>query len=349
VSAAEIETPAAVVDADRLERNLVRWQEYCDRVGLANRPHIKTHRSVEIARRQLELGARGITCQKLGEAEVMADGGCTDILVSFNIVGESKLARLRALLERVDLTVCADDSVLLPGLSSAAAGAARPLRVLVDCDTGLGRTGVATPEAAAALAAAIDASEGLVFAGLFTYPSPPVALDFFDEATRLIRARGLEVEVVSAGGTPAMWASGELRPLVTEYRVGTYAFHDRATVAAGAAALDDVALTVHATVVSRPAPDRAVLDAGSKALTSDPGPNDGLFGTILEVPGARIVKLNEEHAYVQLWAEQLEVGQRVRVVPNHACVVANLFDELVVVGEGREPHRWPVDARGRSS
>ena len=124
----EIETPAAVVDLDRLERNLARWQDHCDRVGLANRPHIKTHRSVEIARRQLELGASGITCQKLGEAEVMADGGCTDILVSFNILGESKLARLRALLDRVDLTVCADDAVLLPGLSSAAAGAARPLR-----------------------------------------------------------------------------------------------------------------------------------------------------------------------------------------------------------------------------
>ena len=169
VVSAGIETPAAVVDVDRLERNLARWQEHCDRVGLANRPHIKTHRSVAIARRQLELGAAGITCQKLGEAEVMADGGCTDILVSFNILGESKLARLRALLDRVDLTVCADDAVLLPGLSSAAAGAARPLRVLVDCDTGLGRTGVATPEAAAELAAAIDAADGLVFAGLFTY------------------------------------------------------------------------------------------------------------------------------------------------------------------------------------
>ena len=345
----EIETPAAVVDLDRLERNLARWQDHCDRVGLANRPHVKTHRSVAIARRQLELGAAGITCQKVGEAEVMADGGCTDILVSFNIVGESKLARLRTLLDRVDLTVCADDAVLLPGLSSAAAGAGRPLRVLVDCDTGLGRTGVATPEAAAELAAAIDAAEGLVFAGLFTYPAPPSAIDFFAEATSLIRSRGLEVGVVSAGGTPAMWASGELRPLVTEYRVGTYAFHDRATVAAGAAELDDVALTVHATVVSRPAPDRAVLDAGSKALTSDPGPDDGLFGAILEAPGARLVKLNEEHAYVQLGAEQLEVGQRVRVVPNHACVVANLFDELVVVGEGRKPEPWAVDARGKSS
>jgi D-serine deaminase-like pyridoxal phosphate-dependent protein len=348
VTATHIDTPAAVVDADRLDRNLRRWQEHCDGVGLANRPHIKTHKSVEVARRQLELGAKGITCQKLGEAEVMADGGCTDILVSYNILGESKLARLRALLDRVDLTVCADDEVLLPGLSAAAAGAPRPLRVLVDCDTGLGRTGAQTPEAAADLAAAVDAADGLVLAGLFTYPAPPEAVTFLTEATRLIRARGLEVEVISAGGTPAMWKSGDLRPLVTEYRVGTYVFHDRATVAAGAATLDDVALTVHATVVSRPAPDRAVLDAGSKALTSDPGPGDG-FGTILEAPGARIVQLNEEHAYVRLGAEPLEVGQRVRVVPNHACVVVNLFDELVVVGEGRDPERRRVDARGRST
>ncbi len=348
-----IETPAAVVDLQRVELNLARWQEYCDRVGLANRPHIKTHRSLELARRQLALGARGITCQKLGEAEVMAGDGCSDILVSFNIVGEAKLARLRALLDRVELTVCADDAVLLPGLSAAAIGAARPLRVLVDCDTGLGRTGVATPEAAADLAVAVTATEGLVFAGLFTYPSPPDAVAFLAEAERLINARGLSVEVVSAGGTPTMWRSGELRPTVTEYRVGTYAFHDRATVAAGAATLDDVALTVHATVVSRPTADRAVLDAGSKALTSDPGPDDG-FGTIIEAPGAAIVKLNEEHAYVRLGPDQpgtgqLEVGQRVRIVPNHACVVANLYDELLVVGARGDVRRLTVDARGRSA
>jgi D-serine deaminase-like pyridoxal phosphate-dependent protein len=220
--------------------------------------------------------------------------------------------------------------------------------VLVDCDTGLGRTGVPTPAAAADLAEQVARTDGLVFAGLFTYPAPPGAPDFLAEAAALIRGRGLDVEVVSAGGTPLMWDSAQLCPIVTEYRVGTYAFHDRATVAAGAATLDDVALTVYATVVSRPAPGRAILDAGSKALTSDRGP-DETFGTILEAPRSTIVRLNEEHAYVELGpAEDLALGVRVRIVPNHACVVVNLFDRLVVLGDDAAAGSWTVDARGRS-
>ena len=145
-----------------------------------------------------------------------------------------------------------------------------------------------------------------------------------------------------------MWESDTLRPTVTEYRVGTYAFHDRATVAAGSATLDEVALTVHGTVVSRPTPTRAILDSGSKALTSDRGPDEA-FGLVLEAPHSPVVKLNEEHAYVALeGGDDLEVGQHVRVVPNHACVVVNLFDELVVTRDGRVEDAWRVAARGRS-
>jgi D-serine deaminase-like pyridoxal phosphate-dependent protein len=344
----EIDTPAAVVDADRLERNLARWQEHCDRHGLANRPHVKTHRCAEIAQRQLALGAVGITCQKLTEAEAMADAGCSDILVPYNIVGQAKLERLRRLLERVALTVSVDDEALLPGLADAASGAARELAVLVDCDTGLGRTGIQDPGAAIDLAVAVARHDRLRFAGFLTYPAPEGAESFLATAVEGARERGLEPAVVSAGGTPSMWDSGALRPTVTEYRVGTYVFHDRSTVAAGAATLDEVALTVHATVVSRPAPGRAILDAGSKALTSDRGPDDA-FGLVLEAPGSEVVKLNEEHAYVALAAgDELELGQRVRVVPNHACVVVNLFDELVVTRDGRVEATWLVVARGRS-
>jgi D-serine deaminase-like pyridoxal phosphate-dependent protein len=344
----DFETPAAVVDADRLEGNLVRWQEHCDAHGLANRPHVKTHRCVELARRQLTLGARGITCQKLSEAETMADAGCDDILVAFNIVGASKLERLRRLLQRVTLAVSVDDTRLLPGLADAASGAGNELGVLVDCDTGLGRTGVPEPEAAAKLAVAVAQHDGLRFDGFLTYPAPDSARSFLSAAVDAARSRGLEPAVVSAGGTNSMWESGGLRPVVTEYRVGVYAFHDRATVAAGAATLNEVALTVHATVVSRPAADRAILDAGSKALTSDPGPDAG-FGLVLEAPNSVIVKLDEEHAYVALaGADELELGQRVRVVPNHACVVVNLFDELVVSRNGDVQTTWRVDARGRS-
>ena len=348
MSLEEIETPAAVVDADRLEHNLSRWQEHCDRHGLANRPHVKTHRCVEIAHRQLALGAVGITCQKLSEAETMAEAGCDDILVPFNIVGAAKLERLRGLLERVALAVSVDDVALLPGLAQAASEASRRLGVLVDCDTGLGRTGVASPRAAADLAVAVTGHESLRFDGFLTYPVPEGARRFLDAAVAAARKRGLEPEVVSAGGTASMWESGELRPTVTEYRAGNYAFYDRMSIAAGAASLDDVALTVHATVVSRPAPDRAILDAGSKALTSDTGPDPG-FGLVLEAPSSTIVKLAEEHAYVEVSPEdELELGQRVRVVPNHACVVVNLFDELVVTRNGTREATWRVAARGRS-
>jgi D-serine deaminase-like pyridoxal phosphate-dependent protein len=338
-----------VVDADRLERNLERWQAHCDSLGLANRPHVKTHKSVEIARLQQRLGAAGLTCQKLGEAETMVDAGFDDVLVPYNILGEQKLERLAGLLERATMTVSVDDPALLAGLQRAAARSGRELRVLVECDTGLRRTGVQSPAQAAELAADIDRRSSLRFGGFLTYPAPPVARPFLAEAAERATGHGLQVDVVSAGGTPSMWRSGDLRPVVNEYRVGTYAFHDRSSVAAGAASLEDVALTVAATVVSRPTRGRAVLDAGSKSLTSDRGPDPG-HGLILEAPRSRVARLDEEHAYVELAAgENLELGQQVRVVPNHACVVSNLFDEFVVVRGAEAVGRWQVDARGRST
>jgi D-serine deaminase-like pyridoxal phosphate-dependent protein len=344
-----IDTPAAVVDVDRLERNIARWQAEADRLGLANRPHVKTHKCVEIARRQIDAGAAGLTCQKLGEAEVMAEAGFTDLLVPYNLIGDSKLARLAELLRRVSVAVTVDDARLLPGLSGAAEEAGSELGVLVECDTGLGRVGVGSPEAAVDLARTIDATGSLRFGGFMTYPSLPEAIRFLDVAVEGARSADLEVPVVSAGGTPAMWRADGLRPTVTEYRVGTYVFHDRATVAAGAADLDDVALTVRATVVSRPTAQRAILDAGSKALSYDPGP-DPAHGLILEAPHSPVVKLNEEHAYVDVDPrDELELGQQVQVVPNHACVVSNLFDAFVVVSDGEVVDRWAVAARGRSA
>jgi D-serine deaminase-like pyridoxal phosphate-dependent protein len=220
--------------------------------------------------------------------------------------------------------------------------------VLVDCDTGLGRTGVQSPEQAVALARAVAGTDGLRFEGFLTYPAPPDAAPFLNAAAEGARSAGLEPRVVSAGGTPTMWRASELAPPVNEYRVGVYAFNDRKTIAAGAAEVGDVALTVHATVVSRPTRDRAILDAGSKALSADTGPEDA-FGLVLEAPKSRITQLNEEHAYVAIAdGEELELGQPVRVVPNHACNVSNLFDEFLVVRDGAVVARWPVAARGKS-
>lgn len=341
----DVATPAAIVELDRLESNLSRWQARCDEVGLANRPHIKTHKCVEIARRQIELGAGGVTCQTLHEAEVMVDAGITDVLLPYNLVGGRKLEELALLLGRAPLRVSADDEALLPGLSGAATDAGRELTVLVDCDTGLGRTGVSSPQAAAQLAAAIARMQALRFGGLVTYPSPPGAQDFLSAASELAERRGLAVETVSAGGTPTMWSAGDLRPVVTEYRVGTYVFNDRNTVLAGAASLDEVALTIAATVVSR-RDGRAILDAGSKALSSDAAAEGG-FGLVLEAPSSTLEKLNEEHGYLALaGGDDLELGQQVRIVPNHVCVAVNLFEELVGVRDGSVEVRWPV-ARGR--
>jgi D-serine deaminase-like pyridoxal phosphate-dependent protein len=344
----ELDTPAAVVDLGRVRANLARWQAECDRLGLANRPHVKTHKTVEIARMAVELGASGLTCQKLGEAEVMADAGFDDLLVSFPVVGGGKLGRLTSLLARANVRTIVDDATLLPGLDSAASAAGKALGVLVDCDTGLGRTGVGSPADAVELAGVVDGYPALRFDGFLTYPSPPGAAAFLGEAVAQAGARGLEPAVVSVGGTPSMWEADQIVPPATEYRVGTYVFHDRNTVAAGAATLDDVALTIAATVVSRPAPDRALLDAGSKALSYDRGPDDG-YGLVLEAPGSAIVNLNEEHAYVTLGPEDvLEVGRQVRIVPNHVCAAVNLYDELVVVENGRVAGSWKVAARGRS-
>jgi D-serine deaminase-like pyridoxal phosphate-dependent protein len=340
----DVATPAAVVDVDRLESNLARWQEHCDRVGLSNRPHVKTHKCVEIARRQVELGACGVTCQTLHEAEVMVDAGIDDVLIPYNVVGGRKLEQLALLLGRATVRVTADDKALLAGLAGAASHAGRELGVLVDCDTGLGRTGVSSPEEAAKLAAAIARTPGLWLAGLLTFPTPPGASTFLEAASALIRRRGLSVATVSAGGTPTMWHSGELRPLVTEYRAGTYAFNDRNTVAAGAVTRDEVALTIAATVVSRH-DGRAIVDAGSKALSSERAA-DG-FGLVLEAPVSKLARLDEEHGYVELGdGDDLELGQQVRIVPNHVCLAVNLADELVAVRGGQLAARWRVE-RGR--
>ena len=291
-------TPAHVIDLDIVECNIARLQSACDAAGIANRPHIKTHKSPVLAAMQIAAGAKGITCQKLGEAEVMADGGQDDILISYNILGEEKLGRLGKLAGRVKVTVSADNPVVVAGLPLAAEIAGRPLDVLVECDTGRQRAGVVTPEEAVALAQQIAAQPGLAFVGFLIYPPEtaiPETQAFLDAAMAGVRAAGLTSRVVSSGGTPNVPHLGKIKG-VTEHRAGTCIFHDRMMIAAGVASLEDCALSVYATVVSRAAPDRGILDAGSKTLTSDTGGLDG-FGFIIEHPKARLAKFAEEHGF----------------------------------------------------
>jgi D-serine deaminase-like pyridoxal phosphate-dependent protein len=344
-------TPAVVIDLDKVERNIARLQTLCDAAGLANRPHIKTHKSPVLAAMQRDAGARGITCQKLGEAEVMVDGGLDDILISYNLLGEEKMRRLGALLARASVTVAADNPVTIAGLPDAAARAGRDLGVVVECDTGRQRAGVETPEEAVALAGQIAGSPGLRFDGLMLYPTEDGwdrAQRFLDAATAGLQTLGLTARIVSTGGTPNLVHLGELRG-ATEHRSGTSIFNDRMMLACGAATLEDCALEVFSTVVSRAGPERGILDAGSKTLTSDSGGGLDGYGLILEHPQARIAQFAEEHGFLDLAGcnDKPEVGEVVRVIPNHVCVVVNMVDRLIAVRGGEIIGEIPVAARGR--
>jgi len=345
-------TPAVVIDLNVVERNIARLQSLCDAAGIANRPHVKTHKSPVLAAMQVAAGAKGITCQKLGEAEVMADGGLDDILISYNILGEEKTGRLGALAGRIRLAVCADNPVVVDGLPRAGEIAGRPLDVLVECDTGRKRAGVETPGEAVALAKSIAARPELSFAGLLIYPPEtafPETRAFLDKALAGLREAGLQPRVISSGGTPNLPHLAEI-PGVTEHRSGTSIFNDRMMMAAGVAALEDCALTVYSTVVSRAAPERGILDAGSKTLTSDTGGLDG-HGLILEHPQARIARFAEEHGFLDLSAcnDRPSVGDVVRVIPNHVCVVVNMVDRLITVRGDEIVGELPVAARGKLS
>ncbi len=343
-------TPAVVVDLDVVERNIARVQALCDAAGIANRPHIKTHKSPVIAAMQRKAGARGITCQKLGEAEVMADAGHDDILIAYNLLGEQKIDRLGALLSRVNVAVAADNPVVVQGLPRAAKIAGRDLDVLVECDTGRKRAGVATVAEAIALAKDIAERPGLSFAGFMFYPPEKSAAEtqaFLDAATAGVREAGLDPRIVSTGGTPNLVNLGKIDG-VTEHRAGTSVFNDRMMLSAGVASLEDCALTVYATVVSRAEADRGILDSGSKTLTSDTGGGLDGYGLILEHPQARIARFAEEHGFLDLSAcnDRPNVGDVVRIIPNHVCVVVNMVDRLVTVRSGEIVGELPVAARG---
>jgi D-serine deaminase-like pyridoxal phosphate-dependent protein len=345
----ELDTPAVTILLDRMEDNINRVQRHLDRHGVANRPHIKTHKIPAIAKLQIEAGAVGIACQKLGEVEAFVDAGvCDDILLTFNIIGEAKTDRLMALIRRVGrLAVVLDHEVVARGLSEAGARHDTDVRFMIECDTGFGRNGVQTPEAALDLAHFAMRLPRMQFEGLMTFPNKaPRTGEFFDRALQLFRGAGIPVPVVSGGGTPALATVGEF-PMVTEHRAGTYVYNDVMMVAAGAATWDDCAMRVRATVVSRPTPERAVLDAGSKVLTSDQYYVQN-HGRILEYPEAVIPSLSEEHAIVDLSGcrERPSVGDVVNVIPNHCCVVSNMVDEVYGVRGEQVEVVWPVAARG---
>ncbi len=343
----QLDTPVPVVDLDRAEANIQRYQAYCNQHGLALRPHIKTHKLIEMARKQLAAGAIGLNCQKVSEAQAMLPAGAEDMLITYNVLGAAKLERLATLAQQRRITLALDNHVAVSAAGDAARMAGHEIGVLIDFDTGGGRTGVQSVDAAVTLAQQVVRTDGLRLAGVSCYPTLPATAGWLAGLRQAFDSHGLPWGIASGGGTPGMWHAHETEGL-TEVRVGTYIYHDRATVAEGAAGWDDIALTVWSTVVSRPTDDRAVLDAGSKTLSSDRAGGLPGYGHLPDYPDAVIVRLNEEHGVVDLsaCARKPEIGERVRIIPNHVCVVTNLHDRMVLARGGQVEQIVPVAARG---
>lgn len=341
----DLETPSVLIDLSRVEANITRMQARCDALGLAFRPHIKTHKIPAIAQMQIDAGAVGIACQKVSEAEVFAAAGFNDIQIPYNILGAAKTARLANLALYNRITVSADNPTVITGLAEAARANEIGLRVLIELATEIERTGAQVSDVVQ-LAQQIEADENLHFAGLLVYPSNPTIRPVLQEAIALLSAAGIGVDTVSGGGVGGAHHAADV-PELTELRVGTYVFNDWMTVANGYATLDECAMQVSATVVSRPSVDRAILDCGSKTLSSDI--YDSGHGHICEYPDARIYRLNEEHAYVDVsdCDERPDVGEMVHVIPVHACVVTNLHNTLYGVRGTAVEVAWDVQARGK--
>jgi D-serine deaminase-like pyridoxal phosphate-dependent protein len=345
----ELDTPVPIIDLERVEANIARMQSHASAHGLRLRPHIKTHKLPIIARKQLEAGAVGIACQKIGEAETMAAAGIQDILITYNLIGAAKIERLARLACQARIAVAIDNTHALETLAASARIAQRQIGVLIEFDSGNQRTGVQNHAELLELARATRAHQQLEFRGLMTYPTTPSVNEWVTVARQQLEGAGFELSEVSGGGTPAAWNESALGGL-TELRPGTYVYNDRMMVAAKAATLEQCALNLLVTVVSRPTSNRAVIDAGSKSFSSDQlGANQG-FGLVLEYPEALLERLNEEHGMLDLsaCASKPQIGEQLRIVPNHACVVTNLHDEIVAHRAGKVEALWPIWARGKT-
>lgn len=359
---ADLETPSVLIDLDRVEANLRRAAATAEASGVTLRPHTKTHKSPYFARRQMVHGASGITVAKVGEAEVMATAGLTDIFIANTIYGAEKARRIRTLAERITLSVGVDHIDQARLLSEAMTGAAVPLSIMVEVDTGSRRGGVA-PAAVVPLAQLVAAMPGLAVRGVYTYEgytASALNLDALIDVQRVAQALMVQTgqavgqalgitPVISIGSTPGLLSGAGYLPGITEIRPGTYIFLD-ASQAVLAGGVEHCAATVLATVVSRPAATRAILDTGSKALTSDTRPagigKTSGHGQLMDL-GLTVARLSEEHGVIDEGAAQLQVGQKVRVLPNHICPVINLFNEVIGVRNGVVEVVLPVEARGR--
>lgn len=358
----ELDTPAVIIDLDVMEQNLARMGGYCRKQGIHLRPHTKTHKIPELARRQIANGAVGVTVAKLGEAEVMAEAGLTDILVAYPIVDHRKASQLCRLAERAVMTIALDSKEAAQALSQKASEHGVAIGVFVEVDVGLERCGLANEQEAVALARNIVDLNGLQFRGLLFYPGQ-VLVNLrqrnklieevnvrLDRTLEAFQKAGIAVTSVSGGSTATAYQSHAFHG-VTEIRPGTYIFNDRNTLEVGEAHLDDCAVWVIVTVVSTAVAGRAIVDGGSKTFSSDrllTGDCRG-FGLIKEDPEAVLETMSEEHGHLNVanTTRSYHVGERLTILPNHVCTTINMHDEIFGVRGCEVEVVWPVGARGK--
>lgn len=357
----DLDTPALLIDIGIMENNLVRVADYARQNGLRLRPHTKTHKIPKLGRRQLDLGAAGLTVAKTTEAEVMLGAEPEDLLVAYPVIGRTKLERLMRVARRTNVTLAVDSLHAIRELSEAADAHGLVIGVLAEFDAGLHRVGVDAGEPLLALVKAIHDLPGLDFRGVTFYPghikdmaSAGSALADLSlavsGAVKLIEQSGFGVAVVSGGSTPTLFESHRIERL-NEIRPGTYIFNDRNTWLSGACNLTDCAASILATVVSTSVPGQMVIDGGSKTFSSDrsaiadaPG-----FGYLAEAPGAVFSKLNEEHGFIDIRdaGRKWQPGDQVRILPNHICVAMNLHERVYAIRGEEVVEVWEVEGRGK--
>lgn len=357
----EIDTPALLIDLDVMEDNLRRAAEYTTTHQIRFRPHAKTHKIPALARKQLDLGAVGITVAKVGEAEILERAEPKDFLIAYPVVGELKLKRLMEIAKRTPTTVSLDSFEAARELSDATRSAGVEIGILVEMDAGFGRVGV-QPADVAALAKKVRALSHLSLEGIAFFPGhispghPSYEKKLHALGVNIQKVlEGLDrehipVRIVSGGSTPTLYDS-HLIAGMNEIRSGTYIFNDKNTITADGCTVQQCAAYILTTVVSVAKPGQIIIDSGSKTISSDPlaGSNEQTFGYIKEAPGARFFRMNEEHGYINI--EQAErsfrVGDQIRIIPNHICVAVNLQEEVYGVRGDNVEIIWPVAARAK--
>lgn len=355
----DLDTPAIVIDVDIMQRNLERAAAYASARGLRLRPHTKTHKIPALARKQLDLGAAGLTVAKTTEAEVLLKAKPEEILVAYPVLGPAKMERLARLAGETKLTVSVDSITVARAVSQSAAKSGVTIGILLEIDAGMGRVGVTTGEALRQLALTVAGLPGLRLEGLAFYPGHVKSIDpvsavmlveveaALEQALGTLHRAGLQAAIVSGGSTPALELS-HLMPSMNEIRPGTYIFNDCNTVVSGACGWEDCAAYVLTTVVSTSVRNRVILDGGSKTFSSDRSARPGL-GKIEEDSAAFFEKMNEEHGFVDTSksSRKWKVGEKVRVIPNHICVAMNLQERVYGCRGDEVVEVWEVEARGK--